>query len=252
MPANPAFFAARSAEQRQRLLSYLPFAEPLALPLSTGRVVHVPQVHFTLRCALELRLVGNPFLVGGRPTVDDVLRYLWRLHPDFIRPDGSLPNRRDFLGRPLAAGWLQSLRSAWASFCLGLLAGRLLWPAGALLIRDRIAQNSQDADEADDSGVFSAAPAHCDADDHCAWFMPLGFTRDQVLDAPVAWLLQYQRATALAGPDGDCEVIDKSDRFLAVQPPADVSPPPSSAGGHEAGEKFGQAPGRPQLATAQS
>lgn len=208
MPLTPQFFAARAAEQRNRLLSYAAVSDPLRLPLASGRVVTVPQRHLTLRALVELELVASPFVTGGPVTAWDAYRVLWRLHPHFLRRDEPAP-----LGARLRA-LVTRLRLAW-------LTGRLLWPAGAAVLRDRLAAAYQDspaeaAGEGEDESPTSAPP-HCAADDLCHLFARhYGFTRDQVLDAPLAGLLQLLRAATLAQPDGDIQVIDPSDALLGA------------------------------------
>jgi hypothetical protein len=188
-----AFIAARAAEHRRRVLSYAPVAEPLRLPLRSGRVVSIPQVHVSAQALIDLELVGNPFVVGGRPGPWDAYRFLWRLHPAYAR----------------RGGWLVRLRLSW-------LAGLLMWPACSLLIQERMAHVYQDQPAEDGASLPTpAAPVPCVYDDLCRLFASnYGFTRREVLDAPLAWLLQLLRAEALAQPDGLLNVIDPSDQYL--------------------------------------
>jgi hypothetical protein len=193
MPANEKFLQARSAEHRRRLFSYQPFAEPLRLPLRNGRVVSIPQKHITLQALIDLELVGNPFVAGGRPSPWDAYRLLWRLHPAYAA----------------RGAWLPRLR-------LAVLSARLMWPAAALLVRERIAQAYQDQPAGDAGAEPSAtAPLPCMFDDLCRLFIgSYGLSRAEVLHSPLAWLLQLLRSEALSAPDADVAVIDPSAELL--------------------------------------
>lgn len=212
MPVNPAFLAARAAEQRQRLISYLPEAEPLALPLASGRVVSVRQVHLTLRIEAELDLIENPMIAGGKATRLDAFRFLWRHHPRFMRA-GTLPNA----GHRQASFW-EALRSRLTRLWLAWICGRLAWPLAAVCLSERLKLSRLDSGgstSADDAPA-PAAPPHCSLDEFCRLFLPRGLNRDAVLDSPLSWLFQQLRADALAGPDGELAVIDPSDALLGA------------------------------------
>jgi hypothetical protein len=195
MPVYPQFLQARAAEHRNRLRSYVPFAEPIRLPLVSGRVVSVPQMHLTAQAMIDLELVGNPFLVGGQPSRWDAYRMLWRLHPAYSRRGGSLARLR-----------------------LSILCARLLWPACAILLRQRLDVVYQDQLATEEGPDRSpAAPQHCMYDDLCRLFASnYGLSREAVLAAPVAWLLQILRSEALVGPEGELDVIDPSDSLLGA------------------------------------
>lgn len=202
MPFSEKFLAARAAEQRQRLLNYLPQALPLRLPLANGRVVSVPQMHVTLRSTdLDLRLIGSPFIVGGRATRPDAWRYLWRHHPAY-------PGRE--------AGLLGRLRAAAARLHLAWICGRLMWPAAAYLIKERIDLADMDAPPAETGSCAPslAAPPCCIIDDLRVHFAAHGISLSELLDQPKALLLQFVRAEALAAPDGELDVIDPSDALM--------------------------------------
>lgn len=194
MPINDRFLQARAAEHRQRLHSYLPFALPINLALSTGHVIQVPQQHLSLQALIDLELVGNPFIVGGVPTRWHVYQYLWRLHPRYT-PRGGLLTR----------------------LYLSFLTGRLLWPAAIGMVRERIEQAYLDEPAGDaDSAPAPALPQHCLYDDLCRLFLrDYGLSRAEVLQAPFPWLLQLLRSARLAAPDAELDVIDRSDALLA-------------------------------------
>lgn len=210
MPITPQFLAARAAENRRRLISYCPLAEPLALPVGQGRIVRVPQVHLTPRINLELEVLGSPFVVGGAVAPWDVFRLLWRCHPLFLRPDGTLPNRGHRRARSA-----ERIRGAASRLWLACLTGRLLWPLAVVAVRDRIALAWQDDPADSTESRAPAAPQPCEPDELCRYFAGRGLSRDAVLDSPIAVLLQFIRSETLAQPDGELEVIDPSDALLA-------------------------------------
>lgn len=229
---TPAFLAAREAEQRNRLLAYLPYPAALRLPyLRPARgwrrlwsylrhpASHVvcPIVHLTERHRLELTLVGNAFFAGLDPLLGDVQYFLWRLHPAFCRPDGSCPNRPRFDHGPQDRRLAHRVRRH--------LARRIPHVdlfAAERIIRDYIASTAQDRQTAvntsNRSGYRSPLlPDPNSWDDLCDYAMATWhMTRDEVLDTPRALLFQLHRNRLLCTPGGEIEVFSPSDRLLSA------------------------------------
>jgi hypothetical protein len=185
---DPAYFEAVAQEQRNRLFAYLDDAEPLC---------GCPVVPLTWRIFFELHLAGSAYLAGREPTRDDFFLLLWRLHPWFRRPDGSLPNLRS--GRRRPPRWLVWLAQ------VSLYRRALVAPVNGTeaAIRQRIKASFQDAPSVDDVDAEEIAPAKLSQslslfDSVQAYFVHhCGYTRDQIMDLPIAWSFQVLRAQAI-------------------------------------------------------
>jgi hypothetical protein len=251
MPVNAAFLQARAAEQANRLVAHLPHPPALRLPLRVtgfwrrawlllryrGRVVRLPSgvlalvvpiVHFTNRHRLELGWASNALLTSRAPLLGDIQRFLWRLHPWFIRPDGELPNQRRPGGVPVFAGLLARRRSA--RELRGIIRlGRLVdLPSAELVLRRHLCAVEQDRQAGGESRLGRVAPEPNFFDNligHCARAWGMG--RDEALDTPATRLYQRARDELLCSPGGHMEVFAPSDELLA--PRSDLPAPSFSS-----------------------
>jgi len=217
MPVNPAFLAARRTEQRRRLLAHLRIAPALRIPFRSGRVFFlVPQCALTERHRLELIAAANAFFTGRQPLLGDVYQFLWRCHPHFLRPDGTLPNS------PGRSGWWAQFRALYERRALLAHVRRCDLFAAAAAIRARLAEVEQDAPgDAHETGHRSAAaPDHNYFD---SLIDVLGrthhYTPDEILDLPRALVHQLTRAQLLATSEGEISVFAPSDALLSSRTP---------------------------------
>lgn len=218
MPLSPAFLEARAAEQRRRLIAYLPIAEPITLVVR-GRPVPVAVVHLTQRIRSELGLAENAFLAGLAPLRGDVFQLLWRLSPAWRRPLRPMwlrvhPSRR---ARPLprwrsllAYGW----HAGWAHARLGRLVDRCDLRAAEAGIARWIEGQYQDEPARPVVGSapaeVSTAPARCGLDAVCQHFATwLGIDPLTVPDVPIPLLHQWHRDWLIATGRSEA-VIDPS------------------------------------------
>jgi hypothetical protein len=234
MPINKVFLAAREIEQRNRLITYLPWPAPLRIATRPPRgllgwLIRLaglrpasrvfPIRHLTERHLMELRTVGNAFVVGGGVRPVYIALFLWRLHPLFIRPDGELPNRRTSSERAYATAG-QRLAAWRARRQIARWVKELLIGDAVRVITDYIEVTQQDApDDGDDvpkkGGRGAACPPFNTWDGlvtFCAerfHFDPLG-----VLDLPRSLIFQSYRHHLLQQPDGALMVCDRSDKYL--------------------------------------
>lgn len=215
MPITPAFLAARHAEQRRRLLAHLRLAPALVIPFRCGRVKFlVPQRPLTERHRLELITAANAFFTGRAPLLGDVFQFLWRCHPSFLRPDGTLP------GRP-RAGWAARLRSRFERRALLAHVRRCHLFAAAEAITARLAEVEQDAPSQDFATVGqtrSAAAPDWNYFDGLVDVLARTYhlTPDEILDLPRALVHQLARNTTLGSPDGELAVFAPSDALLSA------------------------------------
>ena len=241
MPINDKFLAARAAERGRRLITYLPHPPALRLPLAwpdgfwgrLGRLLrgsHLLTVlaHYTERQRIELFFACNAFLTGLPPTHGDVQYFLWRLHPDFIRPDGELPNRRHPGQPPRYATPAEVKRSLRILRSIERLVPLVDLAPATGTIRGFLAGSEQDRQGATDATVTVSrvAPEPNPWDDLCEYFgRDYGLTRDEVLDSPRAWLFQLHRSHVLrTDPEGDLKIFAPSDDFLAGPPSGAPAP----------------------------
>lgn len=231
---SPAFFAAREAEHRNRLLAHLPYPPILCLPiLRPARgwrrfwsflchpAPHVlcPIVHLTERHRLELTFAGNAFFTGQNPLLGDVQLFLWRLHPAFFRPDGSCPNHQ----RHDPRGPLDLSHGRRARRQLARRIPHVDLFAAERIIQAYIATTGQDQQtsipESNHTGYRSPLlPDPNYWDDLLDYAMETwGMTRDEVLDTPRALIFQLHRNRLLHSPDGHLDVFSPSDRLLSAQ-----------------------------------
>lgn len=243
MPITPQFLAARAAEQRARITTYLPYPAPVQIAvqppsfrfwriarltlwlLTARRWLLFPVTHYTERQRLELLMVtgSNAFLSRDTPLLGDVFQILWRLHPDFIRPDGELPNHRHPGQPPRYATFTERLRSLWCRRQLRRSVRRLNLSSATATLRAFLARAEQDAPTSEDytirgprRSISERAPAHCAPDELCDYYLrDYALTRDEVLDSPRAWLHQLHRSRTLSeDPDADIKLIAPSDSIL--------------------------------------
>lgn len=217
MPVTPAFLAARRTEQRRRLLAHLRLSPALRIPFRSGRVSFlVPQCALTERHRLELIAAANAFFTGRQPLLGDIFQFLWRSHPHFLRPGGTLPNS------PGRSGWWAQFRALYERRALLAHVRRCDLFAAAAAIRARLAEVEQDAPgEAGETGHRSAA-----APDH-NYFDSLvdvlgrtyHYTPEEILDLPRALVHQLSRAQLLTTPDGEISVFAPSDALLSSRNP---------------------------------
>jgi hypothetical protein len=209
----PEIQAALDDEQRSRLLAYLPCAPDL---------LGCPVVHFTPRIRLELELADNAFLAGREPRAVDVFALLWRLHPLFRRPDGTMPNAR----RPRSRSPLLRLRSLRARRRIARKTRLLLLPLAAALIASYLSAVFRDRP----AGTLSEheprslipKPAPHWLDDLTDYFAArYGWSIDAILDTPQPLLLQLWRAHAIAA---GIEIIDPSAELIGRWVSRTVSP----------------------------
>jgi len=241
MPINDKFRAARAAERGRRLITYLPHPPALWLPLAwpagfwgrlfrlfRGSHLLVTVSHFTERQRIELFFARNAFLTGLPPTHGDVQYFLWRLHPDFIRPDGELPNRRHPGQPPRYATSAETKRSFRMRRRISRLGPQVDLGAAVRIISGFLAAAEQDRQGATDATEAASlvAPEHFAWDDLCEHFCrDYGLTRDEVLDYPRAWLFQLHRSHVLrTDPEGELKIFAPSDELLSV-----ASTPPAPA-----------------------
>lgn len=217
MPVNPKFLAARAAEIRNRQLAHLAVPAPLC---------GVPVRHLTPRHVNELRLAGNAFCGGGeQPMRGDIFQFLWRLHPDFARPVRAWPRwpsrGLELVKNLYAFGW----RAGWARYRLVRnVAGRSV-VISALEIEGYLATVYQDLQAADlptgakgKQRCIPLLPPGSWLDNYCLSFLRLvpGWTPEQIVDCPLARLLQLHRESLLLQEDGELSVIDPSDALLSA------------------------------------
>lgn len=234
---STAYHTARSAEIRNRLITYLPTPAPVALLLRaptfrflrgvrlglwrahTGGFVRVPLVHFTLRHRAELSLTENALLTARPPEAADVFQFLWRLHPWFMRPGSILANQGHRRATASEARHARRIRAR-----LIRTVAALDIPLAVLVLRAWLSIAWQDEPSADydlsagESGHAAPdrAPPVNIIDDYCDYFLrSYGLTRADVLDSPQAWLFQLHRNRTLAEPDGADRVIDPSSALLS-------------------------------------
>jgi hypothetical protein len=163
-------------------------------------------VPLTARIKLELQLAGNAFVTGRAPLLADVFDFLWRCHPNFRRPDGTMPNRP--AGRGSAV--LAFLARRWL---VRKVRGIDLFDA-EWVIRLYLADLEQDA-PADEEVVESGRKARLIPPPRAHWVdnLIVSFARqfpmtiDQILDCPLQIVYQLYRAQEIAA--GEC-VIDRS------------------------------------------
>ena len=217
MPINQNFLAARATEQRRRLLVHLGFCPPLAIPFRAGRVRFlVPQVHLTERHRLELITARNAFFTGLQPLLGDVFMLLWRLHPQFLRPDGTQPNQPP---HRCTAHWLARLHASLARRLLLRQVRRCDLFGAADALRARLAEAEQDAGApATGPGHRSAAAPDWNYFDGLVDVLgrTYHYTPDQILDLPRALVHQLARNATLSGPEGECAVFAPSDSLLSA------------------------------------
>ncbi|MBC7367563.1 MAG: hypothetical protein H7343_12280 [Undibacterium sp.] len=231
MPVNAKFLAARASEHRRRLLTHMGLAEPITLPLRSGRAsARVRVVPLTERHRIELALAGNAFFSGRAPLLGDVFIFLWRLSPDFRKPRPAFA--------PLVAGldrkhckflrlWLAlgSFRAAMAHRALAQAVRHcdLFSAEAALLLWLRHTAQDELGESADGEGKIiarsPAAPAHCYADGLADVLARSYHLRPaDALDLPVAMVNQLMRAAALSQAEGECAVFAPSDELYYAQP----------------------------------
>lgn len=219
---SPELAAARAAEQRRRLIAYLPQSEPIVLRCG-DREVACPVVHLTERHRLELTLAGSAFFAGRAPLLGDVFQLLWRLHPDWRRPLHPSwlrvhPSRR---ARPLprwrsivAYGRGSGAAHAW----LARVVQRCDLYGAAAAIETWIEHQYQDepAARVDDTRAAEPAapgPARCLPDVVTRHFArAMGIDPRQVVDVPIALLHQWHREELLATGRAEA-VIDPSEQL---------------------------------------
>lgn len=178
------FELARGEERTNRLLAYLPLAP---------RLCGQPAVPITARHVYEFEASRNPLFMGGRPNLNDIEALLWRLHPDFRRPTGELPNLTGNRPRP---SWL---RCWFAHRRIVRHIGRREFNILASLveIKGRIATSYQDqaADVSDGKGLRSplAADRHWIESFFIFFCGEFGWSTDVVLDSPISRLFQLYR-----------------------------------------------------------
>lgn len=163
-----------------------------------------PIVPLTPRILFELELAGNA-LVQGRPAGrHDVFAFLWRLHPNFRRPSGAMPNR------PTGRG----------SWLLALLARRWLashvrrlppWVAERAILDHLLALRQDEPPHVVRSAGRAATlppPLPHLLDAWCHWWgSHYGTDPRTALDVPLPLILQCRRTVALAQGE---PVIDRS------------------------------------------
>lgn len=171
-----------------------------------------PVVLLTPRILFELHLADNALVSGGRAGRIDVFDFLWRLHPNFRRPDGSMPNRPGRRGSAVLARC--------ARWWLVRHVRRLpLWPAEAAIL-ERIAELRQDelarvTQKKDADGPASIVPKPLPhlLDGWCHWWgETYGCDPRTALDVPVPLILQCRRVVAIAHGE---PVIDRSAEAVA-------------------------------------
>ena len=69
----------------------------------------------------ELDYIDNAFLTDATAGPLDFQYFVWRLHPDFIRPNGEMPNQTRPGERPHFATWAQRRRAVSARYVIGRL-----------------------------------------------------------------------------------------------------------------------------------
>ncbi len=165
-----------------------------------------PVVLLTPRIIFELHLAGNALLHGLPAGPASIFDFLWRLHPNFRRPDGAMPNhpagRGSWLLALLARRWLaRRVRRlpAW-------VAERAILDHLAVLRQDEPPRVTSSA-----RGVAApavAAPLPHVLDSWCHWWgSQYGVDPRSALDVPLPLILQCRRTVALARGE---PVIDPS------------------------------------------
>lgn len=208
MPVNEKFLAARAAEQRNRLIAYLPGPEPVC-----GVLIR----HLTPRASAELSIAGNAFAVGGVPSLGDVFQFLWRLHPAFARPHRILRGRRVW---QLVAAY--GLRTGLARARLASQVRRLVLADAVREIEAYLAAVNQDRPPQDvkakNKPVSRVTPPPCWLDNFALHFSGLipNLSPDAVIDLPLARLFQLEREHRLRQPEGELDVFDPSDALLSA------------------------------------
>jgi hypothetical protein len=208
MPVNAKFLAARAAEQRNRLIAYLPGPAPVC-----GVMIR----HLTPRAAAELSLAGNAFAASTPPLRADVFQFLWRLHPAFERPRRIAPGAT--LLRSVRA---YGFRAGLARWRLARYVHRYSLPGAIAEIRAYLSTVYQDAPGDDDPGTRAARslvrPPMCWVDNYTLHFLRIlpGLTPETMVDVPLARLFQLDREHRLRQPDGELNVFDPSDRLLSA------------------------------------
>lgn len=226
MPINPQFLAARAKEQSARLLTYLPWPRPIVVTLrSRGgwlswwprNPVTSPVVHFTERHHVELTFAQNAFVIGARPLRGDVFQFLWRLHPEFMRPDGTLANQGH-----RRATWCERRRARRVQKALHRAARLCDLDHTAIALRAYLSAveldaNAYIADEKPRKRRGLAVAPHNYFDDYTEYMArTYGLTPEAAMDMPRALSFQWQRQRALlAEPEF---VSDPSDELLASSP----------------------------------
>lgn len=239
MAISQTYLAARTAEIRARLITYLPSPPPLTLLLAEPRpawprswrwlhrlrrgwwqmrtrgIARLPVSHFTLRHRAELSLVENALLSPTAPVAPrDIAQFLWRLHPCFMRPESLLANQ----GHRLATAPEQR-RALAVRRQIHALTARLDLHAATVVLRAWLGTALQDEPAARAIGGAPARATTADLkrphvnllDDYCDYYIrTYGLSRADVLDSPHAWLFQLHRNRLLSEPEGDLRVIDPS------------------------------------------
>jgi hypothetical protein len=241
MPVNPVFLAAREQEQRNRMLTYLPWPVPLRLktkppkgfgPNLRRRVglwpssVLFPICHFTERHLMELNLISNAFMSGSPAIFGDIQQFLWRLSPWFMRPDGELANRRTPGQQKVFATFGQRFCALREQRRIARTVPTLHLFAAELAISGYLAMTIQDAPSAggDDKASKSGARRGMACPPFNAYDSLTRFCTDDLnleasafLDYPRAMIFQLYRARLLSEPDGILLVSDPSDRLLDLE-----------------------------------
>lgn len=218
---NQAFFEARAAEARRRMLAYVLHAPAIDIPLRGGGTAIFPVVTLRWRHMFELLRSGNALASGGlRPLLGDVFEFLWRLHPYYRSPAGNWPNLTSYDRRP---GWLRTRLSHWL---VRRAVARIDLAAAESLLRARIREAFQDSPKNNDNQAPSALAPDLSMFDYAShFFAAAGWTREQILEEHVAWTFQVMRADDIMNGREDRHAAD-SNKLLRLEPAStsEVSP----------------------------
>jgi len=77
-----------AAVERQNLIRDLAFAGDSERPIPES-IAGFDVMPLTMRHFVNLRLIGSPFICGGKPTPNDAIAFLWQLNPEY-----SIANRQ--------------------------------------------------------------------------------------------------------------------------------------------------------------
>jgi hypothetical protein len=163
-----------------------------------------PVVALTPRIVFELSVLDNALLRGRPATPADLFEFLWRLHPNFRREDGDMPNRPSGKGSALLAFFARR----WLRRHVRQLS---LWPAESR-IREWLDANWQDEpaevtrDHAPETPFPPSVPHMLDS--VCDWWgNRYGVDPRTALDVPLALIFQCRRLIAIRNGE---KVIDRS------------------------------------------